>query len=196
LSRAPVSPSSSSPSPPKLRADAARNRARILDTAQTLFAERGADVQMEEVARRAGVGIGTLYRHFPTKEAMIEAAAERRFEDSVVFARAQIASDDDPWEILVRILRHCAEEQSADRGFSLVVETTIGATVPSCATQGQFEQVMADVIERGKAAGSIRPDVVPADVSALACGLAAVIRNQSGDWRRVLDIMVEGLRTH
>jgi AcrR family transcriptional regulator len=178
----------------RLRADAARNRARILDAAQALFAERGTDVQMEEVARKAGVGIGTLYRHFATKEAMIEAASERRFEEGVAFARAECAGDCDPLEILARVLSDCAEKLSADRGFSLVVEATLGSSAPSCAMQVQLEEVLADLLRRGQEAGSIRPDIVAGDIYAIASGMAAVILNQSGDWRRYVDIMIEGLR--
>jgi AcrR family transcriptional regulator len=161
-----------------------------------LFAERGSEVQMEEIAREAGVGIGTLYRHFPTKEAMIEAASEKRFEEALAFARSESAKDADPWDLLVEILGHCAEEQSRDRGFCLVVETTTGSNEPSCQIQAQFEEAMADLIRRGQEAGSIRPDIVPSDVYSITCGLAAVIRNESGDWRRYLDIVLEGLRTH
>jgi AcrR family transcriptional regulator len=172
-----------------------RNRERVLDAARALFAERGSDVQMEEIAHLAGVGIGTLYRHFPTKEAMIEAASVKRFEEAVAFARSECSRDADPWDLLVEILTNCAEVQSRDRGFCLVVETTMGSNEPSCEMQAQFEEVMADLIRRGQEAGSIRPEIVPNDLYAITCGLAAVIRNQSGDWHRFLDIVLEGLRT-
>jgi AcrR family transcriptional regulator len=172
-----------------------RNRERVLDAARALFAERGSDVQMEEVAHLAGVGIGTLYRHFPTKEAMIEAASVKRFEEALAFARSECSNDADAWDLLVEILSHCAEVQSRDRGFCLVVESTMGSNEPSCEMQAQFEEVMADLIRRGQAAGSIRPEIVPNDIYTITCGLAAVIRNESGDWRRFLDIVLEGLRT-
>jgi AcrR family transcriptional regulator len=168
----------------------------VLDAARILFAERGTDVQMDEVAKLAGVGIGTLYRHFPTKAAMIEAASEKRFEESLAFARARSSGDADPWEILVDILKHCAEQQSRDRGFCLVVESMMGSNQPSCEVQAEFEEVMADLIRRGQAVGSIRPDIVPNDIYAITCALAAVIRNESGDWRRFLDIVLQGLRSH
>jgi AcrR family transcriptional regulator len=167
----------------------------VLEAARALFAERGCDVQMEEVARKAGVGVGTLYRHFPTKEAMIEAASEQRFEEALEFARAKASDDADPWDLLVEILNHCAEQQSRDRGFCHVVETMMGSTEPSCQVQAQFEEVTADLLRRGQAAGSIRPEIVPTDVYALTCGLAAIIQNASGDWRRFLDIFLEGIHT-
>jgi hypothetical protein len=71
----------------------------------------------------------------------------------------------------------------------------IGSNEPSCEIQAQFEEVMADLIRRGQAAGSIRAEIVPSDIYAITCGLAAVIRNESGDWRRFLDIVVQGLRS-
>lgn len=184
----------SSSSGHKLRADAVRNRARVLEAARALFAERGSDVQMEEVARKAGVGVGTLYRHFPTKEAMIEAASEQRFEEALEFVRSKASDEADPWDLLVEILTHCAEQQSRDRGFCHVVESMMGSNQPTCQVQAQFEEVTADLLRRAQATGSIRPDVVPNDIYALTCGLAAIIGNGSGDWRRFLDIFLEGLR--
>jgi AcrR family transcriptional regulator len=192
---APSGQPAESPAAPKLRADALRNRERVLEAARALFAERGSDVQMEEVAHRAGVGVGTLYRHFPTKEAMIEAASVKRFEEALSFARSECSKDADPWNLLVEIMTHCAEVQSRDRGFCLVVESTMGSNEPSCQMQAQFEDVMAELLRRGQAAGSIRPEIVANDLYAITCGVAAVIRNQSGDWHRFLDIVLQGLRT-
>jgi AcrR family transcriptional regulator len=169
---------------------------RILEAARALFCERGNDVQIEEVARAAGVGIGTLYRHFPTKEAMIEATADLRFEESVEFARCQTLKNDDPWDALVQILHHCGEGVSRDRGFCMVVETMMGSNEPNSEFQAQFEEVVSDLLQRGQAAGSIRPEILPSDMYAVSCALAAVIRYQSGDWRRFLDIILEGLHTH
>ena len=192
-----MSSTTSQPSPPvpapKLRADAARNRARVLDAARALFADRGYDVPCEEVARLAGVGIGTIYRHFPTKEALIAAAAEERFAASLAFARSKAATDADPREILVEILTHCAEQQARDRGVSLIAETTFGSNQPSSQVQVEFADIVADLIQRGQARGSIRSDVVPSDVLTLGGALAAVIHNGNGDWRRFLQIVLRGL---
>ena len=167
----------------------------MLDAARALFAERGYDVPCEEVARLAGVGIGTIYRHFPAKEALIAAAAEERFAAALAFARSKAATDADPREILVEILTHCAEQQARDRGVSLIAETTFGSNQPGSQVQVEFADIVADLIQRGQARGSIRSDVVPSDVLTLAGALAAVIHNGNGDWRRFLQIALRGLRT-
>src|ERR1700754_2182360 len=102
--------------PRPLRADARRNRERVLKAAQATFAEHGHEAQMDDVARRAGGGVGTVYRHFPTKEALMEALAVDRFER--VLAAGKLALDRaDPWEALAEALWAGAELLAGDRSF-------------------------------------------------------------------------------
>src|SRR5436190_23045316 len=101
-----------------LRADARRNRERVLTAAREVFAEQGRDAQMDDVARRAMVGVGTVYRHFPTKEALLEALAVDAFERIVVVAREILETIADPWEALTRTLWAGAEILAADRALA------------------------------------------------------------------------------
>src|SRR5215211_6632834 len=100
-----------------LRADARRNREKVLEAARAVFSEHGRDAQIDDVARRAGVGVGTVYRHFPTKEALIEALMVAAFESIAAHAQAALEVED-PWEAFSSVLWRGAEIMSADRALS------------------------------------------------------------------------------
>src|SRR5947199_9029308 len=104
------------PLPRPMRADARRNRERILDAALAAFAEHGSASQMEDVAARAGVGVGTLYRHFPTKEALILAVVVRRFERFADYAAEALEADGDPGEAFAGLIRRVAGDMAAEAG--------------------------------------------------------------------------------
>ena len=187
----------SSPTPPhRPRADAARNRERILAAARTLFAERGSDVQLPEVARAAGVGIGTVYRHFPTHTDLIEATAEHRFAEIEDFARTECLQRTEPGQALVRYLHHVGGVLATDRGLSASIEVARRSTgsEPRGDTRARLEAVISELIERDRAAGTLRDDCTVADVYMVVGAISATIRNRSGDWRRLLDIALDGLR--
>lgn len=182
------------PIPRQRRADAERNRKRVLDAARELFAASGHSVSMGEVARRAEVGIGTLYRHFPTKEALIEAASEQRFAEILSYYRTVCRESADPLEALRLLLTYVGEVETRDQAFAIVVESTLGAaTVPS-EWQADLLAELMDLVSKGQAVGSIRQDVVGADILSLTCGLASVVHRGSGDWRRYIKIVLDGLR--
>ncbi|MFB9834965.1 TetR/AcrR family transcriptional regulator [Actinoallomurus acaciae] len=178
------------------RADAERNRLRILDAARTLFAERGAEVQMPEVARAAEVGIGTVYRHFPTQRALIEAAADHRFAEIQAFARTECLDNASPGTALVSYLRHVGEVLAGDRGLSVAIETSRATpeSEPRGTARAELESTVRLLIEEDQAAGAIRDDCTVGDVYMIACSLSAVIRTGSGDWQRLLDLILDGLR--
>jgi AcrR family transcriptional regulator len=179
------------------RADAERNRAHVLDAARELFGQRGDEVQMDEVARHAGVGVGTLYRHFPTKEALVAAAAEQRFNEIQVAYKAARADLADELEALRLLLIHVGEAQTRDRGFSIVVETTLGSGDPQGGARAELEAELTALVRKGQASGVIRPDIDPADALAVTCGLAtAIVRRPAGEWHHYVDIIIDGLRTH
>src|SRR3954452_17176057 len=113
-------PSEPSPSQRPLRRDAERNRQRILHAAAAAFAEGGLGVTMDEIARRAGVGVGTVYRRFPDKELLIEALFEQRLDELVELAKDALALED-AWEGLVRFFETFIAVQAADRGLKEVV---------------------------------------------------------------------------
>lgn len=177
----------------KTRTDAERNRDRVLETARALFAESGYDVQMSEIARAAGVGIGTLYRKFPTREALIEAIAEHRAADLIAAAR-RLTDADDPSQGLAGFLRHVGEVLADDRGMSEVIEKTMGSTEPRGETREALLAIVAELIDRARVRGTVGQDVTTGDVNMVVCGLAAVIRNAAGDWRRYIEVALDGLR--
>jgi AcrR family transcriptional regulator len=180
----------------KPRADAERNRRRVLDAARTLFAERGDEVQHAEVARAAGVGVGTVYRHFPTRQALVEAAAEHRFAQILEFAHTDCVGGPDPGQGLARYLRHVGEILDSDRGLSASIAAARGSagSEPRGETRTQLEAVVAALIEQGQSAGTLNQTCSVADVYMITGALSAVIRTRSGDWRRFVDIVIDGLR--
>lgn len=183
----------STPSSRKPRADAERNRARILAAARALFTERGADVQSPEVARAAGVGVGTVYRHFPTREDLIEAAAQQRFAEIEEFARTVCPHRTNG---VAAYLYHVGEVLSADRGLSSAIESArrSSGSEPRGAARTRLEATIDQLIEQGQAEGTLRDDCTVADVYLVAGALSATIRTGNGDWRRLIDITLSGLR--
>ncbi len=183
-------------SPPKRpRADAVRNREKVLEAARAAFAERGTTAQMEDVARRAGVGIGTVYRHFPTKQALAEALVEERFAGIVANLRALLEGPD-PWQAIVGSFEFCATTQERDRGVADVLATLAGSD-SARPPAGQREQLMAlteQLVQRARAAGVVRPDLQAHDMPPLYCGLASVVQAGVADWRRYLEFLLDGLR--
>ncbi|MBB5853340.1 TetR/AcrR family transcriptional regulator [Amycolatopsis umgeniensis] len=176
----------------KPRADAERNRARVLEAARALFAERGDDVQMPEIARAAGVGVGTVYRHFPDRQALVEAAAEHRFAEIEEYARAHCFGEGSGLE---RYFRHVGELLSGDRGLTAAIDSARGrpGSEPRGGARGRLESVVAEVIAHDQAAGLLRADCAVSDVYLLVGALSSVIRAGS-DWGRFLDLLLPALR--
>ena len=192
-----ASPSSAPASQRPLRRDAERNRERILSAAAVAFAEGGLSVTMDEIARRAGVGVGTVYRRFPDKELLIEALFEQRLEELVELAEGALAHDD-PWDGLVAFLERLLAVQACDRGLKEVALSTAHGQERVRRARGRLAPVVRTLIERAQAAGVLRPDVVGPDVALVQFMLAAVI-DYSADvhpdvWRRMLAIVLDGLR--
>ena len=171
------------------RADARRNRARVLEAARTCFAESGLEAQVDEIARCAGVGVGTVYRHFPTKEALYEALASDHFLRLAATAREALGGADS-WEAFSGFMRRAAELQASDRALAEVMRD---------AARGRedLHSAVAELVARAQAAGSLRLDVVPADVPMLMCGIGRATRSAGGpgmSWERYLAIVLDGLR--
>jgi AcrR family transcriptional regulator len=188
-------PAAQESAPRRRRADAERNRGRVLGAARVLFAARGADeVSMDEVARLAEVGIGTLYRHFPTKEALVEAAGQHRFGEILTYYRKVCREGTEPLEALTMLLTHIGEVESRDWGFASIAEGKLGSEGPPSEMRADLEAELVELVERGQRVGSIREDVLGTDVLSIACGLAAIAHQRSGDWRRFIKITLDGLR--
>lgn len=178
----------------KLRADAARNRLKVLEAARICFSETGHDAQMSDIARRAGVGVGTVYRHFPTKESLAHAIVEHRFQQIVEFLRTEVLPDPDPWNGIVRSLEYCATMQEQDRGYIETVTAMVGGNKFDERAVAELNELTETVLRRARAEGSVRPDLTAADMSPLYIGLAQVVLAGVIDWRRYLDILLDGLR--
>jgi AcrR family transcriptional regulator len=181
----------------KLRADAQRNRAAVLAAAHELFAERGIDAQMEDIAQAAGVGVGTVYRHFPTKEHLIEALTRARFEVIAERGREELA-EPDPWRAFSGFMRFSAESQAHDRAFSEVMASDREMKHAVVADSGVIE-ISAELIDRAQRAGELRPDFSVEDVPTFLCGLGRVLQSADDpagmNWERFLEVVLDGLRT-
>ncbi|WP_328649217.1 TetR/AcrR family transcriptional regulator [Amycolatopsis sp. NBC_00348] len=151
---------SADPSHPALRRDARLNRERIVEVAHDLFARRGLDVPMAAVARHAGVGMATLYRRFPTKEALVGEVFSHQFDTCVSVVDDALA-DPDPWRGFVTLVEKVGEMQACDRGFSVAVATAFPADVAAERALGR----VTELIDRAKAAGELRADFAVTDLA-------------------------------
>jgi AcrR family transcriptional regulator len=180
-----------------LRADAQRNLERILVAAREAFAERGLDVGVEEIARRAGVGKATFFRRFPTKEALVLALYEGFVEQVEAAVDAALAENaEDPVEPLRAFLRHSMDTQAENKAF---FEAVAVRYVPPVDMFDRVMAAIARVIEPAQAAGVLREGIEPGDISTATKMLGAAIRPMDGvllpeaAWDRYLDVVLRGL---
>jgi AcrR family transcriptional regulator len=180
-----------------LRADARRNRERVLAAARECFARDGLDAQMDDIARAAEVGVGTVYRHFPTKEALAEAIAADHF-DRLAASAHKALENPDPWQAFSTFLRSSAEVQAGDRALAEVMAAEPEVMCDAANRRPDLHEAFAELVHRAQAAGSLRRDLVPADVPMLICGVGrATLAGSKGptmSCRRYLEIMLDGLR--
>jgi AcrR family transcriptional regulator len=179
-----------------LRADARRNRERIMSAARELFAREGPHAQMDEVAAQAGVGIGTVYRHFPTKEALLTAMVRERFGGFAEIARAAEAIDD-PFTALQTMMRQSAEAVEHDVGFQLAMMGSNDLDWEGIEQdKAALAEVVSRVIERAVKAGVVRADLTAEDYPMIMCGITSTMYYGPGraDWRRHLELVLQGLR--
>ncbi len=180
-----------------LRADARRNRERVLIAAREVFAEQGREAQMDDVARRAEVGVGTVYRHFPTKEALIDALVAEAFGQLLVVAKEQAARTDDAWDALVTTLWAGAEILAGDRALSLIMTEMYGPVNVDIDIQREMHETMTVLVARAQASGELRADAILDDVPMLMCGIGTATAKPHmvpDAWRRHLAIVIDGLR--
>jgi AcrR family transcriptional regulator len=178
-----------------LRADAARNRARVLDVAYETFAAEGLSVPIDEIARRAGVGAGTVYRHFPTKEALFAAVIEDRMEHLVGDGYALLKSDA-PGEALFTYLRSLVLQWGAtDRGLVDAL-AGIGIDIETVAPDAEdaFLAMLGDLLRAAQEAGTARRDIGVREVKSILVGCQAMEAYNSELAERVTDVVVDGLR--
>jgi AcrR family transcriptional regulator len=178
------------------RTDAVRNRERVLEAAKAVFSAGGPDASLEAVARQAGVGIGTLYRHFPTREALFEAVYRREVEHLAELAD-QLKAEMPPVEALRQWLRSNVEFVATKKGMSAALALAVNNT--SELTAYSFERLTRAVgrlLDRAVAAGDIRSDISPEDLLRALVGIC-YLHDQPG-WQasvlRLLDVFIDGLR--
>jgi AcrR family transcriptional regulator len=175
-----------------LRADARRNRERILRAARAVFADQGTDAQIDDVARRAKVGVGTVYRHYPTKDALLDALVRERFDEIAALAEAAL-QEDDAWEAFRDLVWRSAELNALDRGFcDAIAHHDQSAIVAACGLMPRLEVLM----RRAQAQGAMRADASTEDITVMMVGLGSVVRTLPATdlWRRYVTLMLDGLR--
>jgi AcrR family transcriptional regulator len=177
-----------------LRADAARNRARVLEVAYETFAAEGLAVPIDEIARRAGVGAGTVYRHFPTKEALFEAVFADRVRRIVDDARALLVSEG-AGGALFSFLRETVRTGKADHGlFDALAGYGFDAAKATSDAEAQFLGVLGELLAAAQAAGTVRADVGVAEVKALLLVCKSSPDYGDGVSERVVTVIIDGLR--
>ena len=179
------------------RRDAQRNHELLVEAAREIFAEQGVEASLEEIARRAGLGIGTLYRHFPSREALVEAIFERRIGELVAVTE-EAAAEPDAWAAFSQLLERTLELQAGDR----VLKDVLMRYPPGASTlAGAREQLRAlyeQVLERARRQGALRTDFSFSDLAVLFWSFAPLI-DATGEvapqaWRRHLHWLLDGLR--
>jgi AcrR family transcriptional regulator len=192
----PASSATSAPSLRPQRADARRNREAVLESARRAFAANGLDAQIDEIARGAGVGVGTVYRHFPTKEDLLEALAQARFEGLAERAR-QALELEDGWEGFVDFMTYSARVMAEDRLLSEAMDQRAEVCGDAAERVG-LPDLVGRLLERAKATGKLRPDTERWEVPGLICGIGRAVRGARGapvmSWERHLEIILAGLR--
>lgn len=180
-----------------LRADARRNRERILQSAREVFAEYGIDAQMDDVARRAGVGVGTVYRHFPTKEALMVELVRQKFRLFTTRAREAFEDGGDPFDVFAELLRSNAATAARDASMQHAL-AGVGEHIwtQAQAEQEELQAVSGELMARAQRAGTMRPDVGAADIAMLMCGVCATMAHHGPgfDWHRHLELAIDMLR--
>jgi len=176
------------------RRDAERNRARILAAARSVFAGEGLDASMASVAREAGVGIATLFRHFPAKEDLVAAVFADRLDAYAAAADSALA-EPDPWQGLVGFIEAVCAMQAADYGFACLVTMTFPAARGQEERRREAYRAAVRVIDRAKAAGRLRADFTQEDLMLLHMACAGVIgaaeADAPGAWRRVVALLLQ-----
>jgi AcrR family transcriptional regulator len=183
-----------------MRADAVRNRERIIAAAREAFTECGGNAQMEDIARRAGVGVGTLYRHFATKEQLVGELLRLKLTDFAEAVQRTYEEVEDPWEAFVRGLHEQVNVMAKDPAHQ---------RLPFAATPAAIERAQPAILElrtawdaiisRAKEAGAVRQDLQVDDIRTVMCGLGSMMAADaqgamSYDWRRQLQLFMDGVR--
>ncbi len=180
-----------------LRKDAERNRQRILAAARELFAQRGLAVTLNDIARHADVGVGTVYRRFPDKSQLIDGLFEQRISDMVALTETAL-QDPDPWHGLTVFLEQALELQAQDRAFKELVLAAPEGLERIARIRERMLPLISELVSRARESGQLRPDVEWTDIPIMQLMLGTAIdcaRDLAPElWRRYLQIILQGLR--
>ena len=180
----------------KPRADAQRNRLRLLETAKSVFAAKGSDVSLDEIAKAAGVGIGTLYRHFPTRDALVQ-EVYRNEAHQIAEAAETLSASQPPVEALRAWLRLFVDYLVTKRALAEALNAMVGRPSDLYATSGaKVTQAIAMLVDRAVASGDIRLEMEPLDLLRALFGVSSVSAGPEGQEsaKRLIDILIAGMR--
>jgi len=181
-----------------LRRDAEHNRQRILSAAREVFAARGLDVSLDEIAHHAGLGVGTVYRRFPSREHLVEALFEDRLDQLAAWAEQALA-DVDPWNGLQGFIERATEAMTADRGLTDVLFSRTYGRDHVEQARTRLDPLIGALVERARNAGSLRADLEAVDLILIQFMIGALIEYTEqvdpGLWRRYLALVLDGLRS-
>jgi AcrR family transcriptional regulator len=185
------------PPPRPLRVDAERNRRRILETAAVVFAERGLDVSLDEIAAAAGVGVGTVYRRFPDKDALIDALFEDKIRAAEALARGALEVAD-PWEAFSGFMRGMCRLQADDRGFKDALLSVDRGRDRVARARDTIAPLAIQLLRRAQEGGVVRADLGEYDVPLMHFAVGFVAEKTDavapGYWERLLNILLDGIR--
>jgi AcrR family transcriptional regulator len=183
-----------------MRADALRNRQRILDAAREAFTELGQEAQMDDIARRAGLGVGTLYRHFTTKDVLVGELLRLKLSEFAKRVRCKFEEESDPWAAFEGALREQVDVMASDAAHQnmpfAATPDAMGIAAPAVA---ELKAAWDPVISGAKEAGVLRKDFEVDDIRTMMCGLGSMMAADargalSYDWRRQVDLFLAGVR--
>jgi len=179
-----------------LRADARRNRALIVDAARQLFAERGLDVTLHDVAEAAGVGVGTVYRRFPDKDALLGGLVAAKYETLVEIAE-KATTEPTGRDGLRQYLMNTMELRASDRSLSTAVMRAAPQTEEATGLRGRLGDVMRALVARAQAEGAVREGFSPDDVPAVTSMIGSIADRTRGEepgaWRRYAELLVDAV---
>ena len=179
------------------RRDAQRNRERLVAAGRAVFTEQGVDASLEEIARRAGVGIGTLYRHFPSREALVAAIFEERIGE-VLAAAERAAAAEDAWQGLVGFLEQALQLQADHLALRQLVLRYPQGDAKAAAARRKIHGLLEELVERARDQGAVRADLNVADLVLVIWSFGPLLEATAGTapqaWRRHLRIVLDGLR--
>jgi AcrR family transcriptional regulator len=183
--------------PRGLRADACRNRDAIVSAAREVFARQGLRAPLEDIARQAGVGIATLYRRFPSRERLVAAAFIEKVSQ-YADAASEARHNADPWDGFAGFVRRISELQADDRGLSDLLSMTLPASEDVERVRARAHEHVAELIERAKATGRLRPDFAAEDLMLMLianASVAHVTRSDAPDaWRRLVALFLDAFQ--